>query len=92
MFAANNKRAFTCKDVAENLMDTYGIQLDVHRIRGILKEKLNYSFKRWSPRPLLIDNSSWKIKRILFSVMLLKLMRKSTILINIDESTITKSA
>ena len=31
LLAANNKRAFTGKDVAENLMDTYGIQLDVHR-------------------------------------------------------------
>ena len=41
MLAANNKRAFTCKDVAENLMDIYGIQLDVHRIRKILKDELH---------------------------------------------------
>ena len=73
------------------MIETYGVWLNNNIIRRILKERLNYSFKRWSPRPLLIDNSILKIKKVLFAVKLLKMINKSTVIINVDEATISKS-
>ena len=90
-YATNNNHSFTCKDIKEHFMETYEIILEIPIIRRILKETMNYSFKRWSPRPLLIDHSIWKVKKVLFAVKLLKTMDKSTVLINIDESAISNS-
>ena len=73
------------------MIETYGVWLSNNIIRRILKERLNYSFKRWSPRPLLIDNSILKIRKVLFAVKLLKMINKSTVIINVDEATISKS-
>ena len=45
-YAVNINDPFTCKDVYEYLNETYGILLDVTIIRKILKEKINYYYKR----------------------------------------------
>ena len=90
-YAENTGHPFTWKDVKEHLIETYGILSDIHVIRRILKEQMNYSYRRWSPRPLLIDRSVWRIKKVLFAVKLLKIINNSTVLINIDESSISDS-
>ena len=90
-YAESIIHSFTWKDFKEHLIETSGIILDIPIIRRILKERMNYSYKRWSPRPQLVDRSIWKIKKILFADKLLKIMNKSTILINIDESAISDS-
>ena len=90
-YAEETNQPFTCKDAKEYLMRTYEIWLDVNSIRRILKEQLHYSFKRWSPRPLLLNNEVLNVKKILFTVKLLKLINSSTVLANVDESVISNS-
>ena len=90
-YTENKDQPFTCKDIKEYLMEAYGIWLDINSIRRILKEILNYSFKKWSPRPLLLDHKVAKVKKTLFAVKLLKLINNSTILTNVDESIISNS-
>ena len=42
-YAENTRHPSTCKDIKEHLVETYGVLLDIHIIRKILKEKeLNY--------------------------------------------------
>ena len=60
-------------------------------IRIILKKKLGWSFKRCSPRPLSIDYEVLKLKKMLFSIKIWRAINVHTILINIDESSISKS-
>ena len=72
-------------------MTHYGIWIDINIWRKILKEKLGYSFKRCSSRPLNLNHQLQKLKKILFTVKLLKIVRRSTLLVNIDESVISHS-
>ena len=91
LFVEKAKEPFCWKDIKEHLIQTHGILLDINAIRRILKERLRLSFKHCSPRPLIIDYKVLKLKKILFSVKIWRIISKSTVLINIDESTITKS-
>ena len=90
-YVEKNNQSFTCKDISEDLMNDEGILVDIHSVRKVLKDKMNYSYKRWSSRPLMIDHSNLRVKKALFVVKLLKLIENSTILINIDEATISTS-
>ena len=72
-------------------MKNSGIWIYASVWRKILKEKLGYSFKKWSPRPLSLNRKNQELKKILFSVKLLKMIKRSTLLINIDETVISYS-
>ena len=90
-YAQETNQPFTCNDIKEHMMEAYSVWLDTNIIRKILKEKLNYSFKRCSPRPLLLDHKLTNVKKSLFAVKLIKLINNSTVLINVDESVISNS-
>ena len=70
---------------------TNNILIDKSIWRMILKDKLGYSYKRCSSRPLNLNTELRKLKKILFWVKLLKTIRRSSLLVNIDESTISHS-
>ena len=91
LFIENAKEPFYWKDIKAHLIQTHGILLNIAIIRRILKEKLGLSFKRCSPRPLSINGKILKLKKILFTIKLWRTISKSTVLINVDESSITKS-
>ena len=91
LFVKNVKEPFYWKNNKAHLIKTYGILLDINLIRRILKERLGLSFKRCSPKPLSIDYKVLRLKKILFAVKLWRVTNKSTVFINVDESTITRS-
>ena len=51
-FAKQEKRSFTWRDIMEHIMENFNICVDINTIREILIQRLGYSYKRWSPRPL----------------------------------------
>ena len=77
--------------IKDQLINNEGIWVDRDIIIKILKEKLHYSFKRCSHRPLKHERRSSKFKKILFSVKICKMKNKSTILVNVDESIFSSS-
>ena len=60
-------------------------------IRKALKINLGYSYKRCSSRPLLLNRSLSKLKKVLLSVKLWKMITQSTVLVNVDESSFSRS-
>ena len=72
-------------------MTKNGVWVDTNTWIKILKERLRYSYKRWSPRPITLDFRLLKLKKILFTVKLLSFVQNSTSLINIDESSFSSS-
>ena len=44
-YVEKNNQAFTCKDFSEGLMNDEGILVDIHSVRKVLKDKMNYSYK-----------------------------------------------
>ena len=91
IFALQNNAAFTWRDVKDYLVAKNGVLVDTNIWRKILKERLRYSYKRWSPRPITLDFRLLELKKVLFTVKLLRFIQKSTLLINIDESNFSSS-
>ena len=81
--------SFTWRDVKEEIMKKYEIWIDINVWRQILKERLGYSFKRCSSRPFNLNVKLQELKKTLFVVKLLKMIRRSTLLINIDETVVS---
>ena len=81
----------TWVDVKDHLINNEGIWVGTDIIRRVLREKLHYSFKRCSSRPLKHDFRIAKLKKILFSIKICKKLHKSTVLVNIDESVFSRS-
>ena len=69
----------------DDILERCGFSIDVSIIRRILKDKLNYSYKRCSVRPFNLDHKNTQMKKILFTVKLLKTLKRDTVMVNIDE-------
>ena len=67
-------------------MKNNGVSIDASVWRKILSENQGYSFKRCSPRPLNLNIILQDLKKTLFWVKLLKIIQRSTLLINIGET------
>ena len=65
-YIEQTQEPFTWTNIRNHLINKEGIQIERNIIRRILIEKLNYSFKRWSPRPLKHDRKSQNSKRFYF--------------------------
>ena len=83
------KWTFTARDVQIKLKMNYHINIPIHEVRKIMKERLNLSFKRINSRPSNIWLNKLRIWRILFWIKFTKLITNDTLLINIDEWTIS---
>ena len=66
-YVEQNKWAFIWKDVQEYLIKSEGVWVDIGIVRRILKEKLNYTYRRCSSRPLMIN---WRILKLRKSLLL----------------------
>ena len=60
-------------------------------VRKIMKEKWNLSFSRWRSRPNNVDLEKVKISRSLFCTKFSQMVNKKSLIINIDESSISRS-
>ena len=85
-YAEKTKNPFTCKDFKEHILNKYEVWVETDFIRKSLKINLGYSYKSCSSRPLLLNHSLSKLKKVLFSVKLWKMIAQSTVQVNIDES------
>ena len=61
-YIEQTQELFTWTNIRDHLINKEGIQIDRNTIRRILIEKLNYSFKRWSPRPLKHNRKISKLR------------------------------
>ena len=85
----NKTKSLSLEEKSSNKKAHYGIWIDVNIWQKILKGKLGYSFERCSSRALNLNHKLQKLNKILFTVKLLKIVRRSTLLLNIDESVIS---
>ena len=77
-------------DVYNHVQINLGINLPIHKIRNILRENFHLSYKRINSRLCFIDLRRLKLARMLFSIRLLSTINQSILLININETLITK--
>ena len=81
---------FTSIDVRSYVEDQLSIILSLHHIRKYLKLCHNLSFKKGRSRPILLNRRKLVLWKQLFWIKLAKELHNLKILINLDESTISK--
>ena len=91
-YVENIIQPFTCTDIKEHLMMKTGISSIKQMPEKILRDKLRFSFKRCSARLLLLNYKLAKVKKVLLSIKVLKIIRESTLLVNVDEANFYHSA
>ena len=89
-FASDQTGCFTSADVQRHVKNQLLIWVPLHQIRKHLKEKDRLSYKKGNPRPINLDVSRVKLLKQLFWIRIAKKVSNIRMLINIDESSITK--
>ena len=90
-FVCEAQSQVTVRDVQFYLMKQVGVQVPIHIITAILKEKLKYSWKRNPQRVVDLDLKRIKMRKILYSVRLYWCLSHLGLLVNTDESSFSKS-
>ena len=90
-FIESQKFPYTAIDVKSYLKSKLDIDLPVQWIRKWLRNKFNYSFKRFSSKPINIDLEKLSKLRKIFSIKFSKNVNEDTLIINVDESTLSRS-
>ena len=76
---------FVAEDIKKKIKHDLGISLDLSDIRSILKNKLNLRFKKWSSRPINIDQLRFSLIRALYAIEFTNIWEEDALIINIDE-------
>ena len=89
-FLERNTWQFNAKDVSMHILLKLGKNFPLNKIREIMKNKFNLSYKRINSRVWNIDVERLQLTRILFSITIANMVDSKTLLINIDEALINK--
>ena len=76
---------FVAEDKKKKIKYDLRIQMELNDIRSVLKNKLNLRFKKWSPRPINIDQLKFSLIRTLHAIEFTSIWEDDTLFINIDE-------
>ena len=85
-----NSFAFNAEYVANFVNNSLNKDYPTYFIRDFMKTHANFSFKQVKPRPSSMDLEKLKFVRLLFKVEFLKQVTSDTLIINIDESSISR--
>ena len=89
-FVSNQTGWFTAADVQGQIKDRLLVSVSLHQIRKYLKNSEGLSYKKGNPSPLNLDMIRVELLRRLFWVRIAKSISGIEILVNIDESSVTK--
>ena len=76
---------FVAEDKKKKIKYDLGIQIELNDIRSVIKNRLNLKFKKWSPRPINIDQLKFSLIRTLHAIEFTSIWEDGTLFINIDE-------
>ena len=88
-FCYTKKKPFTWRELKEYLLKYFRIDLSLKKIQIFLKSQLGLSYKKGSPRPLNLDHNLTRLKKALFSIKIIEVLRLSMLLVNVDEASLT---
>ena len=86
----NRHHPFNWANIQQYLNNKVSVTIPLHAIRKFLINKMRYSFKRSAPLPTSLNMERIDLWKALFSIKIAKEMDKFDLIINIDESTLSK--
>ena len=90
-FLEHQVTQFNTSDIGKFVEKNLGYSYPLQKIRNTMKQEFSLSYKRINSRPSNIDLDKLQLTRILFSMRVSKLIDSDILLINIDESSLTKA-
>ena len=88
-FIKNQKVSFDIKELQRRIRQELNLDVDYSIIRGILKKMFNLSYKKGSPRPQNMNTQRQENLWKLFWREVVNMMKSDTLIINIDEVSIS---
>ena len=82
--------AFIVKDVARYVNKELNKALPEYFIRNFMKNYMRLSYKKVKPRPKNIDFDKLNSVRLLFTYKTAKLLNETTLIINLDQSSMNR--
>ena len=89
-YVRNQTGWFTAKNMQHHIKNELSVMIPLHQIRKHLKLKEGLSFKKGNSRPININIDQVKLLQKLFWVKIANILPEMKLLINIDESSISR--
>ena len=90
-FNSKSETPYITNDVKQHICKTTCREYPLMLIRKLMKIDANLSYKRCKSRPTSINLSKVKASRILFAAYFVDMLRNDTLIVNVDEATISRS-
>ena len=90
IFIEESETPFTSIEVANHVNNLLKVNYPTYFIRNFMKYELNFSNKKMKPRPVRVDFDKLKWTRSLFSIKFWHIINSTTLIVNIDESSINR--
>ena len=90
-YIESTQHAFNVKDVASSIYEELGFSFSVNFLRRFMKTNMNLTYKRVKPRPNNVDLVKLDLTRKLFAVKIVKYLSETTLIINMDQSSINRN-
>ena len=91
LFISKSSEPYTIKDIQDYLDEHLNKHYPYHKIRQIMKFSLNLTFKRVSSRSAYFNHSKMKWIRGLYWTYFIQNLKKSDLILNVDECTVGRS-
>ena len=90
-FIKQTKTTFTVRSIQIYIRNKVKVLLPLHKIRNILKSEFHLSFKKGSSRRVDLNIDKMRYSKLLFTIEFIKSLNEADIILNFDESTISRS-
>ena len=89
-FISSQVGCYTSRDVQDHIYNSLSVMIPLHKIRKYLKQKEHLSYKKGNPRQIDLDFGRVNLLKKLFWIKIADKLSEINVLINIDESLITR--
>ena len=90
-FTKEKKIPYTIGNAQEYVKENSNFSIPYYKIRRVMKDWLNMTYKRVNPRPRQFENTITFLSRTLFWLKFIQLLSDFTLIVNIDECNIGRS-
>ena len=90
-FNSRSETPYIANDVKQYISKTTFKEYPLMLVRKLMKDDANLSYKKCKSRPTSVDLSKVKASRILFAAYFVDILNNDTLIVNVDEATISRN-
>ena len=90
-FISQRRQWYTAAHIKDYIKKEVGQDVSCSKIRKYLKETLKFSYRKGSSKPWFVEVNKLKLGRVWFSYKIFEIINYRTLLVNIDETSLSNS-